>query len=267
MASYLHEGLVELFRSRPELAAGYLGDVFRIDLPPFASARTEDGGDAGAEPEECLGDAAVALIDEAGVPVAGIVVEVQLHRDESRRWSWPTYVAALRSRLKCPAYLLVVSLKPDVAQWCGGEITMGHPDWILRPLVLGPQTIPTVETDAVLEVPERAVLPAIAHAEGPDAERVLSTLFAGMSRVGEAHSTMFYDVVYAALPVEARRELEIQKGKIQGRARSVLIVLDARGIPVPDDIRARILRCGELGQLDAWLRQAVSAEAIDDLFV
>ncbi|WP_307817666.1 hypothetical protein [Nocardia acididurans] len=241
--------------------------MFRIPLPPYVGARAESGDGTGTEPEECLGDTAVALIDESGTPVAGIVVEVQLHRDESRRWSWPTFVATLRSRLKCPAYLLVVSPKSDVAEWCSADITMGHPDWVLRPLVLGPDTIPVADADSVLEIPERAVLPSIAHAEGPSAEHVLSTLFAGMSRVGEARAGMFYDVVYAALPVEARRELEIQKGKIQGRARSVLIVLDARGIPVPDDIRARILRCGELGQLDDWLRQAVSAGDIEDLFV
>ncbi len=39
--SYLHEGLVELFRNRPELAAGYLAEVFSVRLPPFRDIRSE----------------------------------------------------------------------------------------------------------------------------------------------------------------------------------------------------------------------------------
>jgi hypothetical protein len=44
------------------------------------------------------------------------------------------------------------------------------------------------------------------------------------------------------------------------------MVLEARGVEVPDDVRARITRCADLDQLDGWLRRAVTADSAQDLF-
>jgi hypothetical protein len=52
----------------------------------------------------------------------------------------------------------------------------------------------------------------------------------------------------------------------KGEAVAVLAVLDARGIDVPDDIRARIATCTDLDQLDIWVRRAATAHAIEELF-
>lgn len=49
-------------------------------------------------------------------------------------------------------------------------------------------------------------------------------------------------------------------------AAAVLTVLDARGIDVPADARARITSCPNLDQLDSWIRRAATATSIDDLF-
>lgn len=57
------------------------------------------------------------------------------------------------------------------------------------------------------------------------------------------------------------------EGKAEGEAAAVLAVLDARGIEVPDDARARIIECSDLDQLDAWVRRAVTVASIHDLFV
>jgi hypothetical protein len=48
-------------------------------------------------------------------------------------------------------------------------------------------------------------------------------------------------------------------GKAQGKAEGVLVVLAARGIPVSEAIRARILGCADVATLDGWLRRAVVA--------
>jgi hypothetical protein len=53
---------------------------------------------------------------------------------------------------------------------------------------------------------------------------------------------------------------------VEGKTASLLTVLDARGIDVPDDARARITSCSDLYQLDSWIRRAVTADSIDDLF-
>jgi hypothetical protein len=52
----------------------------------------------------------------------------------------------------------------------------------------------------------------------------------------------------------------------RGRAEALLAVLEARGVRVPDEARARILACSDGAQLDAWIRKAVSVPTVDDLF-
>jgi predicted transposase/invertase (TIGR01784 family) len=57
---------------------------------------------------------------------------------------------------------------------------------------------------------------------------------------------------------EARGEA---RGEAKGRANAVLAVLTARGIAVPEPIRARIMSCTEVATLDAWLARAVTASS------
>jgi len=56
------------------------------------------------------------------------------------------------------------------------------------------------------------------------------------------------------------------EGRAEGEATALLAILDARGIDVPDDARARITGCSDLVQLDTWIRRAATADSIDDLF-
>jgi len=42
-------------------------------------------------------------------------------------------------------------------------------------------------------------------------------------------------------------------------------VLGARGIALADDLRARILACSDLDQLDRWLTRAATAESAADV--
>lgn len=45
----------------------------------------------------------------------------------------------------------------------------------------------------------------------------------------------------------------------------MLAVLNARGITVPEDTRARIASCADLAQLDIWLTRAATAADIDGI--
>jgi hypothetical protein len=54
------------------------------------------------------------------------------------------------------------------------------------------------------------------------------------------------------------------EGRAEGRAHAVLAVLAARGLDVPEDVRARITACTELERLDAWLARAVTAASAAD---
>ena len=55
-------------------------------------------------------------------------------------------------------------------------------------------------------------------------------------------------------------------GRAEGEAQSLLRVLAARHIDVPEEVRARILACGDLRQLDVWLDRAATATSVADLF-
>jgi hypothetical protein len=55
------------------------------------------------------------------------------------------------------------------------------------------------------------------------------------------------------------------EGEAAGRAHALLAVLSARGLDVPEDVRARITACTELARLDAWLARAVTAASASDV--
>ena len=56
------------------------------------------------------------------------------------------------------------------------------------------------------------------------------------------------------------------QGQTDTRANDVLLVLDARGIEVPEDVRERITSCTELDQLETWIRRAATVGTAQDLF-
>jgi hypothetical protein len=97
-----------------------------------------------------------------------------------------------------------------------------------------------------------------------------------------------YDIVLAGLPVAARtrweafmttvaprechselfRELAAlhqEAGEVRGEVRSVLIVLEARGLAVPAAVRDQILACTDLDLLQTWLRRTVGAATAEDV--
>lgn len=276
--------MVELFRSQPSLAASFLVDAFNIPIPEFATARAEPCDFTDIGPREFRGDTAFALNDESGRALAGIVLEVQLCRDDTRRWSWPVYLATLRARLQCPTYLLVVTTDRGLASWCRKPIDMGHPGMVLQPLVLGPDGIPAVTDHAeAASIPERAVLSAMAHGTEDNADAVFAALLTGLRNADDEHAKMYYDLVLAALPVAAQNHLEelmtmayeyqsdfarkyVAQGRTTEAAHAVLVVLEARGFSVPDSARDRINRCGDLELLETWMRRAATIATVDQIF-
>jgi hypothetical protein len=56
-----------------------------------------------------------------------------------------------------------------------------------------------------------------------------------------------------------------RRGETRGRANSLLSILAARGLPVSDDARRRILACEDVNQLEIWLARAISVSSVDGL--
>jgi predicted transposase YdaD len=64
---------------------------------------------------------------------------------------------------------------------------------------------------------------------------------------------------------EGRREGRAE-GEARGKAQAVLAVLEARGLRVSDEQRARIAGCTDLDELERWVRKAVTVKTAGALF-
>ena len=56
------------------------------------------------------------------------------------------------------------------------------------------------------------------------------------------------------------------EGRVEGVARAVLAVFEARGVLVPDDVRRRIEACEDPEELERWHRRAVVARLPTEIF-
>jgi len=291
MPSHLHEILIEMFRDRPLLAAELLRGPLHVAVPDFDEARLSAGDLTDVTPTEYRADAVVTLAGE-GITVLAVVIEVQLRVDGRKRRSWPAYVATLHARLGCPVALMVVCPVQVVADWCAAPISFGPPGSVLTPVALGPEQVPVItDLDTARRVPELAVLSALAHGAHPDPRPMFEALLTALDVIDHDHANLYTDLILSVLPAAARDCLEEfmtttshryqsdfarryfsegeaqgkAQGKAQGEADAVLAILDARGIDVPDDIRAEIARCTDLDRLGGWIRQAATAHRIEDL--
>jgi hypothetical protein len=183
--------------------------------------------------------------------------------------------------------VLVVTPSEAVAEWCRKPIELG-PGGSLSPLVIGPASVPLVDDIVVAERdPELAVLSVMAHGQGSHAELLGRAALVATLRLSDERQALYSDLVFAALSDAARAALEElmaggtyefhsefakkhqakgrAEGEAKGRAEAVLVVLEARGIRVSGEARARILACVDVDQLDAWVRRAVTVSSVDEL--
>jgi len=283
MVSMKHEGLLALFRNRPTLAAELLQEALGVELPPWSEARVESAEFTQVVPTEYRADLVILLLD--GKPILAIVVEVQLSTDKDKRETWPLYLTSLRSRVGCPVLLLVVAPDAAVARWCARPIELGHPGFVLRPLVLGPEAIPViVDEQAAREDPELAVLSAMAHGRKEVGEAIARAVLGAAQGLDDERCSFYVDLTMASLSAAVRQTLEelmksgkyeyqtefvrklIAQGLHEGEMDALLEVLDARGLEVDAEARQRIFTCKDLAQLKAWLRKAVTVSSVQELF-
>ena len=294
----LHEGLVLLFRNRPALAPELLQRSLGVVLPEYSEARVESAELTQVVPTPYRADLVVLL--SAGTPIFAIVVEVQLLPDEDKRTTWPVYLSCLRERMDCPTALLVVTPHEATAAWAAQPIELGHPGFILRPLVMGPDMVPVVRDEvAARQDPELTVLSAMAHGFEPVGLDIARAALGALGQLDDERARLYVDLVWSRLNDAAKAALEAlmqgnyeyqsdfarkyhgqglqegreeggEEGKQEGRqeeARQALLdVLGARGWSPSPELLGRIGACADLAQLKAWLRLAVSAPALEEVF-
>jgi hypothetical protein len=99
-----HEILVDLFKSRPVLAAEILVEALGLALPSYTEARVASIDLTQVQPAEYRADL-VVLLHHGDILVRVLIVEVQLAIDPRKRLSLPVYVAVARAVHGCPASL------------------------------------------------------------------------------------------------------------------------------------------------------------------
>lgn len=281
-----------MFRSRPALAAEIVSRSLGVPLPSYREARLRS--------EKVMDDRLAELRADAVVEywAAGrnfaVIVEVQGGADKDKPYSWPFYLMGLRYRLRCPVKLLVVCPTRGAATRASRTIDLDHPGMTLTPMVLGPDQIPqVVEPDEAVRSPELAVLSAMAHGGREDGAKTLESLTGAYGALDPDHRALYHDVVSAVLPQAAQHYLEAllklknyeyqsdfarhyfgegeakgrAEGKVEEAAKVTLMVLAARSVCVSPEVRARIIGCGDLAQLEAWAERAAvvstAAELLD----
>ncbi len=298
MPSRAHEIPLRIIQNQPALASVLLKESLGFDVPHHTEALPTTSVLTNCDPKELNSDGATLLRDGTR-NVLAVVVERQHDRDKEKRASWPAYLVNLHVRLECPAVLVVLCPDDAMARWCAKPISIGHPGFVLRPLVIGPGNTPVVtDVEQARAMPELAVLSAYAH--GDTDPRTLKTVVEALDSTAPKNRTFYYDYVLAGLQEAARKELEglmaldtykwqsdfarkyvgmgREEGRAEGReegreegraaeaANSVLLFLDARGLTVSDEVRQRVEACTDLETLRTWIRRAGEVERAEDIF-
>jgi hypothetical protein len=297
-----HEVPLPLFRERPELLLDLLHGALGVDVPAYERVQIEEAEVAQILPPSYHADLVFSL--HRGAPVMAIVLEVQRSVDPRKHARWPTYVADVHARVGCATYLVVFATSHEVARWAAKPIATFQPGSCFAPIVLGPGAIPVVTSaDAAERAPELAVLSVLTHAAGDD--EVARAAVHGIGRLDDDRRTLYINIILSCVApalrqaledamnfkdyefkspffvnkiAQARAEAKAQakaeataevaaEAEAKGEAQALLAVLAARGLPVTDEARARILACRDLPVLERWVTRAVTAASIDDLFV
>jgi hypothetical protein len=218
-----------------------------------------------------------------------LIVESQTDSDETRRMSWPYYVAFVQNKYKCKVVLLAVCSKTATARWAREPIVTGLPGLTCQttiPVVLGPDNVPVVVTveEAAADL-HFAVFSALTHSRGRKARAILGVLAAALattdtdtardlaafteSGLGNTPGLPIWRELMAAKPFPYITEMEARgeaKGEVKGEVKFILRALKRRGVVVDDASRKRIESCTDQVTLGIWFDRSLDATTVEDLF-
>lgn len=167
-------------------------------------------------------------------------------------------------------------------------IPLGHPGFVLHPLVLGPERIPVITNPAeVGQHPTLGVLSAAAH--GPADPDVVKALHTGLDSIDQEMATKYIGyALHLLTDSNGQRALEElmkadtyeytsawteslkAEGEAKGEAKMLLRALGHKRIEVTEEARERILGCEDPDQLEAWADKVFNPDTtitrIDELF-
>ncbi|GAA2210941.1 hypothetical protein GCM10009850_064000 [Nonomuraea monospora] len=214
-----------------------------------------------------------------------IIVEVQQGKGKNPR-QLARYAAALWLMLDCPVSVLVICPDRADAAFYAQPIDTDLPGYRPQPYVLGPDDVPafTNPQEAATRL-DLAAMSVMAH--GRD-RKVVEAFTSALRHADDEHATKYNEYAYSIAGPEVRRLLEeimastdwpvyspfarehfgrgVQEGNANEASRALLLVLEARGFLITDDLRAELTACTDLALLEAWIRRAATAKTSDNLF-
>jgi hypothetical protein len=184
------------------------------------------------EPVE--GDDVVLVMGPRQAPAHAIIVTVPMDGSRAAQ-QLARDAAALWLRLGCDITVLFVCPDHGLAVHYARSIESGLTGYRFQAQVLGPYSIP----DSAVLSPEMWRLEELMKSASWPAYSPFT-----QGRLAESRAA-------------TRREVA---------ASILLLSLGTRGIEVPDDLRALVVTCTDVSQLNNWLVRAASARALDDVF-
>ncbi|WP_328562158.1 hypothetical protein [Streptomyces coelicoflavus] len=290
MVSSSHETLHRIFQEDPGLfvrAVKGVGITFAdpVAAVPFPTDLTEN------RPVERRVDTLLRLETGDGARFL-LAVESQGKPDSDKPASWAYYLSHLHAKYRLPPLLLVVCADRRTAGWASRHVDIGPAQWpslTVRPLVLGPDSLPVINSpdEAARDIP-LTVLSAAVHRRDPDAGAILkalATALKDLSADDENTASKFIELTEQGLGTTPAANLWRQimaadlsffqsqtaqslraEGRAVGRAEDILLLLGDRGVEVSEEARERIVGCQDLGVLGVWFRRAITATSAAEVF-
>lgn len=295
MVSSPHEAMHRIFQDRPGLFSG-VSEVLGVDFGPPVAITVVPTDLTEARPVERRVDTLLRIDTENDASYL-LAIESQGKKDPAKPASWAYYLSYLHTKYRLPPVLLVVCQSQATAEWAERPFFIGPPQWAaltLRPLVAGPHNMPVL-TDAaeVRKDLALATLSLITHGADRDPGVILKAMTTALRDTPEDVKNPIVDLIsqgLGTLPAAALwrklvtvdlsfykspiseelrgegRDEGLAKGRAQQGARSVLRVLELRGIAVSDEARERITSCDDVDLLEHWMDRAVTADSTEEIF-
>lgn len=294
MPGEIHQGILHLLRACFEgqsvHAFRYLEQQVGYPFPEHASLQI-DTSTILPQPE-LRPDLTLQIHDKQGKLVQVLLIEVQRQWDPDKLFAWPAYAMSTSALHKVPADVLVVTQSLDVARRSLQGTVFRTGSW--KPYVLGPDTIPLItDPQEAVRSPELTLLSVFAHSESWEG---IETAFEMTQGLDNPRREIYFDYIWqmASAQWESKMQQLIQtgefrftnpwslaaeergkekgrtegeaRGKVEGEAKALITIVEAKGWTLPDPWKRRVAECKDLSMLDGWVRKAVTATALEQVF-
>jgi hypothetical protein len=282
MPSISHDGPIDVIRNNPDLTVDLVHRFTRLPVLAHRGRLRVELGSTDASnvvPDEFKADMVTVIRDEAtNDPLLVVIIEPQGRADQAKQFSWPAYVANLRAAHKCrSAVLIVICWDVIEADKCRKDISMGHPGFTLRPIVIGPndglelaeagpwETVLAGSMGAVdlaTDAGRRAILDAIRDTRSDvPVTRTLSAIILGVAPNEAARAAL-----EALMQTKEYKNDFFDRAEAQGEAKALVIVLKSRDMHLTAEQLDQVMSCTDSEKLELWVGRAAAATSVDDVF-